>query len=560
MGRCIRAGAWALAFSLAAAGQTPAEKCRIEGTVLNAVSGQPVRKAQVSLTPATGGEPISGATDSHGAYALANVAPGVYKLQISHDGYLSQNYGAKRPGGEAKGDTLELAPGSVKTGIDLQMTPLGAMMGHIRDEDGDPVRQVEITVLAYGYGPSGRSLQVRGNSQTDASGEYRIFDLPPGAYYLYAKPTSAQMPAIAQAGETYPAAYYPNATLPSQAAAIDLAAGQEQRGMDFVLHPIATAFIRGRVIKPAGGEDCTTALKPEPDDASPHAASTRGIEVDTRGNVAARSIVWTGSFVIATNHAVDRLLDKGETFEFRNVPVGSHTLTATCNVGDQEYSVKMAIELEAPGRENLELRPVGPSSVTGQIRIEGDLDRKLSETQVSLDALRGPTFWDPHNQTAGDGQFSFLLPPDVYHINIGAPSELYVKSVTESGRDVRDSGLDLTAGEMSVELQVVLSANGGSIEGSVENGEGAHVTLVPSDPQRARKLSRTAIAGPDGHFAFSTVPPGRYKLFAWEEVDDNAAMYDAEFRKPFEGKGQTVDVTEKQKTTAQLQMIPKTEK
>jgi hypothetical protein len=37
-------------------------------------------------------------------------------------------------------------------------------------------------------------------------------------------------------------------------------------------------------------------------------------------------------------------------------------------------------------------------------------------------------------------------------------------------------------------------------------------------------------------------------------------MYDAEFRKPFEGKGQTVEVAEKQKTTAQLILIPKIEK
>jgi len=37
-------------------------------------------------------------------------------------------------------------------------------------------------------------------------------------------------------------------------------------------------------------------------------------------------------------------------------------------------------------------------------------------------------------------------------------------------------------------------------------------------------------------------------------------MYDAEFRKPFESKGQTVEVTEKQKTAAQLQLIPRSEK
>jgi uncharacterized protein (DUF2141 family) len=113
---------------------------------------------------------------------------------------------------------------------------------------------------------------------------------------------------------------------------------------------------------------------------------------------------------------------------------------------------------------------------------------------------------------------------------------------------------------MSVALQVVLSANGGTIEGSVENGEGARVTLIPSDPQRARTMTRLAVAEQGGHFSFPGLPPGRYKLFAWEDADVNAAMYDPEFRKPFEGKGETVDVAEKQKATVQLKAIPSAEK
>jgi len=35
---------------------------------------------------------------------------------------------------------------------------------------------------------------------------------------------------------------------------------------------------------------------------------------------------------------------------------------------------------------------------------------------------------------------------------------------------VLDAGLDLTAGGMSVALDVVLGADGGTIEGSIENG------------------------------------------------------------------------------------------
>lgn len=140
-----------------------------------------------------------------------------------------------------------------------------------------------------------------------------------------------------------------------------------------------------------------------------------------------------------------------------------------------------------------------------------------------------------------------------------SPKDLYLKSIGEEGRDVQSSGVDLSAGGVTSDLQIVLSANGGAIDGSVENGAGATVTLVPSDPQALRSRTKTATVGPDGHFAFSALPPGRYQLFAWEAVDLNAAMFSAEFRKPFENKAQTVDLEEKQKSTVQLQLIPKVE-
>src|ERR1039457_4555632 len=86
----IRAFWVAAVLSLAAVGQTPTEPCRVEGAVVNAITGQPVRKARLTLWPAKGGDPVTGSTDAQGKYALANVAPGAYRLQASRDGYQMQ--------------------------------------------------------------------------------------------------------------------------------------------------------------------------------------------------------------------------------------------------------------------------------------------------------------------------------------------------------------------------------------------------------------------------------------------------------------------------------------
>ena len=552
----------AVVSSLAAAGQTPPEPCRVEGAVVNAITGQPVRKARLMLTPVKSGAPVTGATDAQGKYVLANVAPGAYRLQVSHDGYQAQAYGARKPGEDHKGDTLDLTPGSVKTKVDLQMTPLGAILGHIRDESGDPVRQVEVAVLAYGHGPEGKVLQMRSSSQTDATGEYRIFDLPPGRYYLRAKPQSSQMPAMAQVGDSYATTFYPNSTQPTEAAAIDLAAGQEQRGLDFVLRPISTASIRGRVAKPAGGENCVAALEGFGDGAEPNdtfvgfASREVFLTAAPGGGSEPVPMSWSNLEEMITG---GRKVDKDGKFEFRNIPVGSHSLTASCSVGKQQYNTKMPIQLEAAGLENVELRPVGPSNITGQVRVEGESKSNIAETRISL-AGGGMVVGGnnaPDGTVGEKGSFAYHdLPPETYHIHVEPPEGLYVKSVTWSGRDVLEPGVDMSGGGMSVELQVVLSANGGTIEGSVENGEGAQVTLIPSDPQRARTMAKLAVAEEGGHFSFPALPPGRYKVFAWEDADVNRALYDPEFRKLFEGKGETVDVAEKQKATVQLKAIP----
>ena len=50
-----------------------------------------------------------------------------------------------------------------------------------------------------------------------------------------------------------------------------------------------------------------------------------------------------------------------------------------------------------------------------------------------------------------------------------------------------------------------------------------------------------AASGADGTFTLSTLPPGSYKLYAWEEVEQNAWM-DPEFRRPFEALGTNATV------------------
>ncbi|HLK67291.1 MAG TPA: carboxypeptidase-like regulatory domain-containing protein [Bryobacteraceae bacterium] len=548
-------------LTLCAMSQSPSDLSGVQGSVVSALTGQPVRKARVILAPVKKGEPLTAVTDAQGKYTLPNVPPGIWRMGATRDGFLSQAYGAKKPGDDQRGEPLELTAGAVKK-VDLQLTPLGSITGRITDENGDPVRQVQVAVMGFDHGPAGKTLQARTVVQTDAAGEYRIYDLPPGKYYLRAKPQSAQMPGMAQPGSSYATVFYPNALQASSATPIDLVAGQEQRGLNFSMRPIATSFIRGRVIKPAGSENCSVAVEGEGDGPDAVGAAMFGMishDIMMLSNLASQMDSSNDVDDFAGVHSID----KEGKFEYLNIPIGSHTLAARCEVNKQRYSVKKPIELDAQGLPNVELRPVGPSAVTGKVRVEGESKSNLAETRIWLEsasgenAAAGPPGVDATDGTiAENGEFAFHnVSPLHYRLHVEPAQGLYLKSATWSDRDVTEPGLDFSSGEVSIVLDVMLSANGGTIEGSIENGASGKVTLIPADPERVKTLAKSEDAE-EGHFSFKAVPPGRYKLFAWEDADPNQAMYDAEFRKPYEAKGETVEVAENQKVTVQLKPIP----
>lgn len=66
--------------------------------------------------------------------------------------------------------------------------------------------------------------------------------------------------------------------------------------------------------------------------------------------------------------------------------------------------------------------------------------------------------------------------------------------------------------------------------------------LVPPEDRRQNPaLYKTATSNAQGAFLMNAVPPGQYKLFAWESVP-STAYQNADFMKAFEDRGVTVSV------------------
>src|SRR5262245_14644144 len=103
-----------LLFPLALAAQD--NLCTISGTVVNALTREPVRHAQVTVRriDTVPGATSSVATDSSGNFAVAALEPGTYRISADHNGFIPAQLGARGP--NKPSPPLVLTAGQKSTG------------------------------------------------------------------------------------------------------------------------------------------------------------------------------------------------------------------------------------------------------------------------------------------------------------------------------------------------------------------------------------------------------------------------------------------------------------
>ena len=111
--------------------------------------------------------------------------PGTYKLIFASNGYARQDYGQRGAGGS--GIPIVLNAGQIKSDIVMRMSQVAAVGGRISDSSGRPIAGVPVQLFRFAYDETGqRKVQRTATALTDDRGDYRIFHLSPGRYYLSA--------------------------------------------------------------------------------------------------------------------------------------------------------------------------------------------------------------------------------------------------------------------------------------------------------------------------------------------------------------------------------------
>jgi hypothetical protein len=168
------------------AAQTAEEKAKkqatLQGQVLNLVTGEPVRKGSLTLQPESGGTNLKAVTDNEGKFTIENIDPGRFTLAGERQGFVKQNYGARRP--EGPGTTIELKTSQTLKDVVLKLTPQGVIAGRVLDDEGEPVSGVMVQVQDYTYLLGKKRLITAAALPivTNDLGEFRAPGLSPGRY------------------------------------------------------------------------------------------------------------------------------------------------------------------------------------------------------------------------------------------------------------------------------------------------------------------------------------------------------------------------------------------
>lgn len=564
--------------------ERPQGTSSISGRVLAADSGRPIKRARISVagTAAAGGRGgTTAVTDYQGRYSVSTLAAGNYTVSASKSGFVDAIYGQRRP--LQPGIPVQLGDAQAIANIDLRLTRGGVITGRIADEDGEPLARALVTVQRYSYQGGQRQLQPVGGDQTDDRGQYRVFGLPPGEYFISASAAgleqiigrglqqlAAGLGGGAAAGGRgagrglgpfgppaepeptgYAPTYYPGVVNPPEAGRIPVGPGQEVSGIDFQIQLVALATVSGVV---AGAEEgVAVMLAPQ----------------DSDGGRLARlgGQMFTG-----------RMQADG-TFAITGVPPGKYVAIARSGGrgGDPRVGAQ-AVVVNGQNVDGVTLALQPGVTLSGNITVESS--GTPAPTDYSVFRVDAPEvnplplggggrggLLGGAGRSEKNGTFSVPnLLPGLHYVRVtgggvqGAGQAAWtVKAITIGGQDVTDTPIELKPGQNVDSVTVILTDRTTEIAGTVRDAKNTGLSALTviafsTEPQHWRAQSRRISAvrtDQSGAYRIRNLPPGDYLIVAADDVEQGE-WFDPAYLDRVKGDAQRLSISEGEKKTQDL--------
>jgi protocatechuate 3,4-dioxygenase beta subunit len=530
----IQIAAFAFALMLPSAAVHAQASGSIEGIVVAAGSSMPVARATVRLETATGRTVSESTATLDGHFVISDVAPGKYRIIADHEGFNSNGRGLQ----------VTVDPGR-KSDITLAIVPLGAISGRVIDSDGLPMVGIQVQALIFSRDDRGRrTLFPTRSVQTDDHGEYRIYWLFPGTYFVREDPVSPTVanPTSKAIPQQLISTYFPNSVDAAGARLVEVRSGETVSGTDIRQVEMRKHRVSGFVSSPEGSSLPDIRLTPQ--------------------NPASGISGYTTS------------ADRKGFFEFDNVVPGPYLLTAdTINQARVASFGRVPVDVGNMDIENIAVTLAPGFDLRIRMSIEGRM-RRSDDPQLVVNLRPAiPTTPYPTVERYGDEEFTIhhFMPGD-YSVAVlslanargpnGSPLNggLYLKSALFGGSDVLSEGLHIdgpTAGILDISMaDGAKTLSGTVLDEQKQPVSGVTVVLVPAPQFRKRSdLYKTGNTDAAGKFQISGIPPGQYKAFSWEITRQGEWQY-PEFLDVYEDRGQAVRIDAAKTDPITIQLIP----
>ena len=468
------------------------------------------------VTPS--GRPISGAivqvsgnrqtrlvlADTNGRFDAGRFQDGEYRIETGKSGYLTPEF--RGPSDSFTARIVQVSADTPVHDIDVVLARGGAIAGAIVDGAGEPFQGVLVRAMRLGE-VGGRTVATAAGwaRLTDERGRYRIFGLPPGAYFIVASLNATEPALEGRRAQGFAPVYYPATSHVDSAQTVQVEFESSVTGVDLTFAASSTGRVSGRALNAAGD--------PLPGRvALATSARSRGIAGEPRF----ARIERDGSFELDDVPSGDYVLQAlGERGPGVPPEFGSEYITVA-EVDTPPVTIRTTVGATLEGRFLTEGRRPLPLRVQVLHAAPIDADRSPPDG-------RGPEGLAVHD----DGRFYLTGLFGSMRLTYPALAGWYLKSLTIAGVDVTDSAYDFGFGDEVVSgAEIVLSDTGARIAGSAFDQSDRPATefaVVAFSASRTHWFTgsrhvRWATAGANGSFEVDGLPPGEYFVAALDAL------------------------------------------
>jgi protocatechuate 3,4-dioxygenase beta subunit len=486
-------------------------------------------------------------TDPQGLYDFRDLPPGKFALTASKPGYLSLEYGQRRP--YEDGTPIVLNAGQAVSSVNFTLPRGSVIAGRVTDEFGEPMPSVQVQAQRFQYSADGlrRLVTVRGTT-TDDRGEFRVFGLMPGEYVVSGGINPSLETGAASPRDTtnaprdaYPLTFYPGTPNVNEAQPITLGISEEF-GLSFGL-------------------------------VSARLARVSGTARDSDGRPLAGQVFLLPRYQQPGSRLLGAIAPDG-SFTMTGVPPGEYTLEvirtpSVTNKSAVSEFASMPVTVAGTDISGLGVTTSRGAVIGGQVVWEGSAPKptgarsRVLVVPIGLSSSTSVATIDPNanGQIDGDGHFRIggVFGRVLLTTNINGWA---IKSVRLDGRDVTDVPVDTSDRSTFDGLRVIMTDKSSSFAGHVTDAKGnpvnQYVVVVQTaddiEPGVANRYVRTVRPDTNGRFEFRDLRPGRYLVTAIEALEQGR-QYSPDFRRELRRGAREVSLREGETLTLELSLL-----